>query len=239
MKYKITPTLLNSFMYMDFSRTSLINKLRYKELTPQEREDVQANLTRIDNDFLAQLNRTFTLTTVAGARGNIFEDLVLRRTLNESWDTLEPIILKEFKDFDVDKLKQCVDNIASIVHGGEWQVKVTKSIFDPHSGCEYYLTGKMDVLNRNIPQIYDIKYTSALRNQAKFENSVQHRLYMICTDIAKFTYLISDGEAWKQEEYYHNKKWDQQYLLTIINNLIQHTRTNQTMEEAFDKHWRI
>jgi hypothetical protein len=85
-----------------------------------------------------------------------------------------------------------VKEIGDIVNGGLWQEAVSKPFGD------YLLYGKTDVIKADT--IYDIKYTSSY-DLGKFQNSIQHRIYLFCSGLPKFSYLISSGQEWWKEDY--------------------------------------
>lgn len=96
-----------------------------------------------------------------------------------------------------DRYSECVEEIADIVRGGAWQVKVQKTILS--GGNLILLYGKVDVLKG--PVCYDIKFTGEYE-APKYQHSAQHPLYLECLEtVPIFQYLVSDGSQVYIEEY--------------------------------------
>lgn len=141
---------------------------------------------------------------------------------------------KYLQEFDREKLNKIIVDLSTIVQGGTWQDKVEKTLFLGRRSS-YLVYGKTDVLKAG-EIIYDIKYTG--RKMAnKFANSTQHRLYMYCTGIEKFSYLVSDGKTWWREDYYSNPAEDSLFLATIIREFREWLETNEEAAKAFEEKW--
>lgn len=93
-----------------------------------------------------------------------------------------------------------VNEISDIVQGGVWQAKVQKAL--KIGDTEYLVYGICDNIKKDT--IYDIKYTKNYE-LGKYSNSIQHPIYMYCTGLSKFAYLISDGKEWWREDYQATK----------------------------------
>jgi hypothetical protein len=103
--------------------------------------------------------------------------------------------------------------VANEVKGGSWQVTVAKDILV--NGQPFLLTGKTDIIKGDI--IIDVK---RCRNDAfepkadpryeykfgKYFESVQHKIYMVCSGIHNFRYLISDGKTVVPEDYVYTSE---------------------------------
>jgi hypothetical protein len=189
--YLITPTLLNSFLYMEGIKDPEKKKEKELEMIKQLRKDKMPSNPAMD-------------------KGNEFESLIERVTTGKLVEELEVEHLKEFKR---ETLNSIVNSIAAIVRGGVWQEKVKKNLILEGQEDSYVLYGRSDVIKPSI--IYDIKYTGR-RHLNKFSSSTQHRLYMYCTGIEKFSYLISDGKDWWREDYFRSLCNDQTFLENII-----------------------
>ncbi len=102
---------------------------------------------------------------------------------------------------DLDDKKQCeydaiINNITTIVKGGYWQESVKKQF--EVAGTRILLYGRCDVIKGDT--VYDIKYTKNY-NLGKFQESTQHLIYMFCSGLDKFKYLVSDLKSYWIEEY--------------------------------------
>lgn len=93
-----------------------------------------------------------------------------------------------------------VNTIADIVKDGLWQATVSKSI--TINDFEILLYGKCDVIKENT--IYDIKTTGKYKS-GRYSNSIQHDIYLYCTGLPRFEYLVSDGLSLFIEEYMLNE----------------------------------
>lgn len=93
-----------------------------------------------------------------------------------------------------------VNNIADIVKNGLWQVTVSKTI--TINDFEILLYGKCDVIKENT--IYDIK-TTGKYIAGRYSDSIQHDIYLFCTGLPRFEYLVSDGLRLYIEEYNLNE----------------------------------
>jgi len=133
-------------------------------------------------DFLKTLSRERFEPNEAMLKGIRFEEDI--RSYCEGVSDKEDIITTQIGD---------------IVKGGVWQATVSKPMVI--ADTEYLLYGKCDVIKENF--IYDIKFTGNY-DIGKFQNSVQHLIYMYCTELADFAYLISDGKEWWREDYKAN-----------------------------------
>lgn len=94
---------------------------------------------------------------------------------------------------------ECSDirrQIGDIVYGGYWQESVKKEI--EVAGTRILLYGRCDVIKGDT--VYDIKYTKNY-NLGKFQESTQHLIYMFCSGLNKFKYLVSDLKSYWIEEY--------------------------------------
>lgn len=162
-------------------------------------------------DFLNTLNKVPVPMTEAIQKGIDFE--------NEIFAMTDKGVLSE---------DPCVCEIAEIVKGGYWQQVVQKRIGN------YLLYGKADVIKAN--KIYDIKYTGHY-DTGKFEGSIQHLLYMECTPIDDFDYLVSDKKSvWIES--YHKDKDNTQKLMGRINNMVNFINKTPAFRDAFETHWK-
>jgi len=209
-KYLITPTLINSFEY-------------YINDEFKSPADSRA-------DFLKTLSREKFEPTEAMQKGIDFENKIfeLDKMLKADWDDLaiNCIFSQETEEY-----KDCLKNIATIVKNGLWQQTCKK---DLHIGNkEFLLYGKMDVVKRDT--VYDIKFTSKYE-LGKFLDSAQHLIYLYCTGLPKFQYLISDGEDFWIEDYYNHANIENE-IKSKINDFLGYLENDKEAKEMFETKW--
>lgn len=178
MNYLITPTLLNSFSYYMSEygkREDFLKTLGREKFEPNE-----AMQKGIDFERFIEL---FSKEEISFVDGNLH------------------VNTKEFtKNCPPKEYWELIKNIGQIVEKGVWQATVQKSLII--GDAEYLVYGKCDVIKENF--IYDIKFTKNYEI-GKFSSSIQHLIYMYCTGLTKFAYLISDGKEWWREDYQASK----------------------------------
>lgn len=190
-------------------------------LTPSLHNSYKWYLKGEDADkasFLDTLNKKGFVQTEAMMNGITFENNV--RAVAEG---------KEQQGED--RWMACVNEVAQIVKGGLWQQAVKLPI--QACGMDFLLYGKMDVWKRDT--IYDIKFTGSYEI-GKFRDSVQHGLYMVCTGIRKFKYLITDGRNVYQEDYYG----EQDTLNNLIGEMagmVNFIMADPDFKEAYQRNW--
>ena len=106
--------------------------------------------------------------------------------------------------------KKYYPELSKIVKGGLWQQVVKKDIVVGTQ--EFLLYGKCDVIKAGT--IYDIKFTSNYE-LGKFFNSSQHLIYLYCSGLPKFQYLICDGKDYWVEDYYNNEDTEDNIKIKI------------------------
>lgn len=90
-----------------------------------------------------------------------------------------------------------VTEIADIVRGGAYQVKLSKDI--EVNGVSFVLYGIFDFLKEGV--IYDTKFSKTY-SVGKYLTSPQHPMYFeLCPEAYAFEYLISDGKWVYKEKY--------------------------------------
>lgn len=146
------------------------------------------------DDFLRTLTREKFEPTEAMKKGILFEKHI-ELACRDQYP-----FLKNMEDDERCKYDGQVNNICNIVRNGVWQATVQKSL--TIGDVEYLLYGKCDVIKENF--IYDIKFTSNYE-VGKFQDSAQHLIYMYCTGLTDFAYLISDGKEFWIEDYKASK----------------------------------
>jgi hypothetical protein len=139
------------------------------------------------NKFLQTLGKVKTPTTPAQQKGIDFENNIKQICDENLFDSQEEVI---------DSIPRHELEIADIVDGGLWQQSVKKEL--KIGNTEFLLYGRTDVIKRDT--VYDIKFTSNYE-LGKFLDSSQHLIYLYCTGLPKFQYLISDGKDYWIEDY--------------------------------------
>jgi carbonic anhydrase len=91
----------------------------------------------------------------------------------------------------------------------------------------------MDVVKRDT--IYDIKFTSNYE-VGKFVSSSQHRIYLYCSDLPKFQYLVSDGKEYWIEDY-HNHANIENELKGMISDFMNYLDNDIEAKEMFLTKW--
>ncbi len=164
-------------------------------------------------DFLKVLRREKTPPTKSQQAGIDFENKI--RSVCEGRE--------EAKEGSI------IEEIADYVKGGSWQVRVKRE-FEGN-----LLYGIADVVTPSM--IYDIKLTSDY-DFGKYDYSIQHLLYMYCSGIPHFKYIISDGKRVYVEEH----SWSDTSLDTLksrIYEMLSFIEGNKAFKEAFEENWRI
>lgn len=124
-----------------------------------------------------------------------------------------------------------VDSIADIVRGGIWQKKVEKPFKD------WWLKGVMDVCF--LDKIFDIKKVKSYE-LGKYKHSIQHLVYMYCTGIEEFEYLIGTGSGTGSEFYREHYNWNaiaERVLESCLIELTSFLSDVPMFWDAYTKHW--
>ena len=175
-------------------------------LVPRETEEQEAAAKA---EFLNTLNKIYTPPTPAIQKGIDFENEI--HAVCDGGTSEDP----------------CVNEIAEQCKGGYWQQVLQKRVGN------YLLYGKADVINGD--KIIDIKYTGSYELN-KFEPSIQHLLYMECTPISKFDYLISNRkDVWKES--YTKQPDNLETLLSRIDEMVAFIKSVPEFNEAFERNW--
>jgi hypothetical protein len=122
----------------------------------------------------------------------------------------------------------CVLDAADIVKGGLWQQRISREL----DGDLVY--GIADVIRRNT--IFDIKRVFKY-DIGKYEDSIQHLIYMYATGIPNFEYIVSDG----QEVYVETYHWEARSLETLRERIAEmkgSLLSDGEMSLAFQTHWK-
>ena len=124
-----------------------------------------------------------------------------------------------------------VTEIGDIVKGGLWQQSVKKEITVGNQ--EFLLYGRTDVIKRDT--IYDIKFTGNYE-LGKFLDSSQHLIYLYCSGLPNFSYLISDGKDWWKEDY-HNHEQVEDQIKSKIADFMSYLENDKEAKEIFINKW--
>ena len=133
---------------------------------------------------------------------------------------------------DYDERQHIINQIAKIVKGGIWQATCNKNL--QVRNTNFLLYGRCDVVKADT--IYDIKYTSKY-DVGKFQDSIQHLIYLYCSGLPKFSYLISDGKDWWQEDYFNNNNVEAEICLKI-SDFMGYLENDIEAKEMFLNKWR-
>lgn len=171
--------------------------------------------------FLNTLAKVRTETTPAQQRGIDFENNIKQICDENLFDCQEVI----------DSIPQHELEIAEIVKGGLWQQSVKKEL--KIGNQEFLLYGRTDVIKRNT--IYDIKFTSNYE-LGKFLDSSQHLIYLYCSGLPNFSYLISDGKDWWREDY-HNHAGVEDEIKSKVSDFLSYLENDKEAKEMFINKW--
>lgn len=225
-KYLITTSLLNSYQY-------------YINDEFKSPADSRA-------DFLKTLSREKFEPNLSMQRGLDFEYLIEKTCdwQNTDWVNLLLMKCQKLKSLEISthgdavkfaqdnsKYIECVESIAKIVKGGLWQQTCKKDL--QVGNKEFLLYGRTDVIKRDT--VYDIKFTSNYE-LGKFFNSSQHLIYLYCTGLPKFQYLISDGEDFWIEDY-HNHANIENEIKSKISDFLGYLENDKEAKEMFETKW--
>lgn len=158
-------------------------------------------------DFLRTLRREPGEQTEAMINGIQFENGVYALVKDPNDMTVFPAWKRASAEF------------ASIIRGGQIQVKVQRDI--TAGGKDYLLYGVLDALKAGT--IFDVKFTSkgfaSAELAGKYLESPQHPAYMYCVPEAlRFTYLVSDGKSLYMETYTRRETPDIAAIITNFRN---------------------
>ena len=120
-------------------------------------------------------------------------------------------------DFEERVIKGEIEELRPYIDGALYQPFVCKE-------CEgYMLLGFCDLVNKDT--IYDLKYVSSYE-VGKYNDSVQHLIYLYCTDMQKFEYII----GCKDELYFEKQPRNDEQLKARIRQFISWLKRNNLME---------
>ncbi|MEI7578573.1 MAG: hypothetical protein WCJ58_00880 [bacterium] len=165
-------------------------------------------------DFLRTLSREKFAPNEAMKKGNALEDSISGKAKGIPAPEGHPIY-----------------EIGKIVSGGLWQQSVKKEI--KVGNQEFLLYGRTDVIKRDT--VYDIKFTSNYE-LGKFLDSSQHLIYLYCSDLPNFSYLISDGKDWWREDYVNDGNVENR-IKSMISDFMGYLENDKEAKEMFLTKW--
>lgn len=174
--------------------------------------------------FLNTLDKVRTETTLAQQKGIDFES-----NIEKCCDFPDPYAM--FPVGGATPYDDCIIAIANIVKGGLWQQSVKKDLRIGNQ--DFILYGRTDVIKRDT--IYDIKFTSNYE-LGKFLDSSQHLIYLYCSGLPKFSYLISDGKDWWREDYYNDGNTENR-IKSMISDFLGYLENDKEAKEIFFSKW--
>lgn len=173
-------------------------------------------------DFLKTLSRERFEPNEAMQRGIDWENALEKRCNGQVVNMDAGLFLK----CSIDTFNE----IADVVKDGVWQSSCKKDL--QVSGKSFILYGRCDVIKADT--IYDIKFTSNY-NVGKFNDSIQHLIYMYCLDLDKFAYLVSDGKSFWREDYFANDLENK--IKSKISEFIQYLERDKEASDMFYSKW--
>jgi len=215
-KYLITTSLLNSFAYY----------IQDEWKSPAESRA----------DFLKTLSRKKFEPNEAMQKGIDFEKKIQTYCEGKYFDAISALVSipHDYEEEEADEAIEqdiIVKSIGEIVKGGLWQQSVKKEI--KVGNQEFLLYGRTDVIKRDT--VYDIKFTSDYE-LGKFLDSSQHLIYLYCSDLPNFSYLVSDGkEFWRED--YHNHAGIENEIKSKISNFLGYLENDKEAKEMFLTKW--
>ena len=196
--------------------TSLLNSFQWylkESFTKTEAEQRQ--------EFLQTLRREKTPTTPAQEEGLDFEIAVCELANL-------PYSRKSIEDEGWNKIA-C--ELAEIVEGGIWQQSVKKDL--KVGNHDFLLYGRTDVIKRDT--VFDIKFTSNYE-LGKFQDSSQHLIYLYCSELPKFSYLISDGKDWWREDYFNHAGVEGE-IKSKVSEFLDYLEGDKEAKELYFNNW--
>lgn len=238
-KFLVTASLLNSFFYFkNYDEDILADKFGSGDYVPKSNEEIR-------KEFLQTLSRDKFEPSEAMQKGIDFENKVQFLTTNLTVEDLRNFYHEETGQTVINNKLTIADVIewlekrpdyliAQIVKNGIWQTAISKSL--QIGSIEYLLYGKSDVMKEDT--IYDIKFTTKGSNYdvGKYQDSAQHRIYLYCSGLPKFAYLISDGNNFWREDYVNHDKIEDE-IKAMIAEFISYIKSDAEMAQLYFGRW--
>lgn len=125
-------------------------------------------------------------------------------------------------------MENAADVAAVIGQRGFWQEKLCKPL-----GGKYLMYGRADVVKGDT--IYDIKRVNKYECP-KYSHSIQHLVYMYCSDLPHFKYVVSDGSNVYVEDY-NAEPGLREDLLWKTDDMVSFILGRKEFAEPFEAHW--
>lgn len=198
---------------------TLLNSWQYYFQYEGEKED------EVRKDFLRTLSREKFEPNEAMQKGIEFEEDIQFACKHGI----------ESENSELVEYCKVVDGVADVVRNGIWQSKLSKELMIGDQN--FLLYGRSDVIKADT--IFDIKFTTNGSNYepGKYINSAQHRIYLYCSDMPKFSYLISDGKDFWQEDY-KNHSGIEDELKSMISEFLDYLEGDLEAKELFNCKWK-
>lgn len=183
MGYLITSTILGAYSWLSHAPASWYGKAQADFLAKLRREDKFEPTPEIQRglDF-----ESFICENSARYNNVELFAIFVREHFNELIKSdINTPISQRFRA--VEYCVQACKWMYMRIHGGQFQAKATKEL--EVDGEKFSLFGYIDVAFPDI--LYDIKTTTKFR-QSKYTESAQHLVYIACTGIKRFGYLVVD-----------------------------------------------
>lgn len=173
-------------------------------------------------DFLKTLSRERFTPNEAMQKGIDFEAKI------EGYCSLVKSGCEHAEQLTDDKI---VSDIGNIVSGGLWQESCKKDM--SFNGFDIILYGRCDVIKADT--IYDIKYTGKYET-GKFQDSIQHLIYLYCLDLPKFSYLVSNGKDWWKEDYSNGSNVEDN-IRSKVSDFFEYLKSDIEAKRLFHSKW--
>jgi len=183
-------------------------------------------------DFLKTLSREKFEPNEAMQKGIDFENDI-QKVCNGTYLYYDFDCPSENKSVDkVIDYEKLITKLGEEVKGGYWQESVKKQF--EVAGTRILLYGRCDVIKGDT--VYDIKYTKNY-NLGKFQESTQHLIYMFCSGLDKFKYLVSDLKSYWIEEYVKQSNIEAK-LRSEIMQFLDYLDRDKEANELFYSKWK-
>jgi len=225
-KYLITPSLINNFFYyiQDEYKAPAESRADFLKTLSRERFEANINMQKgLDFEYLVEKTCDWENTDWV----NLF--LMKCQKLKSLKISTQEDAIKFIKD-NPDYIK-CIESIGGIVKESMWQQSIKKEL--KIGNQEFLLYGRTDVIKRDT--IYDIKFTSNYE-LGKFLDSSQHLIYLYCSGLPNFSYLISDGKDWWREDYYNHAGVEDE-IKSKISQFLDYLENDKEAKEMFFSKW--
>ena len=220
MRYLMTQSLLSSWQWLSKARDAY----------PFDEDKADAAEAKAEADFLRALRRERGEPSPAMLAGRGFEALCYdiadgRFRPGRNVESGEPMFPPTYPG---------ALQVARIINGGVWQVKLSKQI--SVGGRDFLLYGILDAVKAGT--IYDIKYKTrslgSVELPALYADSPQHPMYFaLCPEATRFEYLVSDGQLMYAEAY---ERGDVAPIEATIGDFMEYLN-RACLTGVYERHW--